>query len=379
VPGPLDGVAVLELGGIGPAPFGCMLLADLGATVTRIERAGSVGDPHAPERMMGPLLRGRRSIGVDLKQDAGREVVLALAGRSDVVVEAFRPGVAERLGVGPDVLCERDPALVYARMTGWGQDGPLAPRAGHDLTYAALAGAIHPIGAADRPPPPPLSLLGDFGGGGAYLAIGVLAALHERTRSGRGQVLDVAMVDGVASLAAIFSGMAAAGLWSAEREANLLDGGAPCYRTYETADGGFMAVAALEPQFYAELLERLGLDPAAWPQHDRTVWPDQRKALAELFRTRTRAEWEAVFEGSDACVGPVLRLDEAPDHPHIRARGTYVDVDGVPQAAAAPRFSRTPGAAGRVVEAGRDTDAVLADAGLSPDRVAELRAAGAVA
>jgi alpha-methylacyl-CoA racemase len=379
VPGPLDGVAVLELGGIGPAPFGCMLLADLGATVTRIERAGSVGDPHAPERLMGPLLRGRRSIGVDLKHDGGREVVLALAERSDVVVEAFRPGVAERLGVGPDVLCDRTPSLIYARMTGWGQEGPLAARAGHDLTYASLAGAIHPIGPADQPPPPPLSFLGDFGGGGAYLAIGVLAALHERTTSGQGQVLDVAMVDGVASLSTIFSGMVAAGLWSAERESNLLDGAAPCYRTYETADGGYMAVAALEPQFYAELLDRLGLDPEAWPQHDRSVWPDQRKALAELFRTRTRDEWEQHFAGSDACVGPVLRLDEAPDHPHLRARGTFVEVDGVAQAGPAPRFSRTPGTAGAVVDAGHHTDAVLAAAGLGAERIAELRRAGAVA
>ena len=377
--GPLAGVRVLELGGIGPGPFGCMLLADLGADVVRLDRAGLVGAGFNPESLMGPLLRGRRSIGVDLKSDGGREVVLALAEHSDVVVDPFRPGVAERLGVGPDDLCGRNERLIYARMTGWGQDGPLAERAGHDLTYAALLGAIHPIGTADLPPPPPLNFVADFGGGGTYLALGVLAALHERTTSGRGQVLDVAMVDGVASQTAMFHGQLAMGGWSTRREANLLDGGAPFYRTYGTADGGFFAVAAIEPQFYAELLDRLGLDPAAWPQLDQARWPAQRQELAALFRTRTRAEWEQAFEGSDACTGPVLALDEAPMHPHVAARGMFVEVDGVRQPGPAPRFSRTPGTARSVPPAGAHTEELLAEAGFDADRIAELRAAGAVA
>ena len=373
------GIRVLELGGIGPGPFGGMLLADLGADVVRLDRPADVGSPTLTHALSGPLLRGRRSVAVDLKSDGGREVVRVLADGSDVVVDPFRPGVAERLGVGPDDLRPRNPRLVYARMTGWGQDGPLAPTAGHDLTYASVAGAIHPIGSADLPPPPPLNFVADFGGGGAYLAIGVLAALVERAVSGEGQVLDVAMVDGVASQTAMFHGQLAVGGWTTHREANLLDGGAPFYRTYATADGGFFAVAAIEPQFYAELLDRLGLDPSAWPQLDVSRWEAQRTALAELFRTRTRAEWEAVFEGSDACTAPVLALDEAPRNAHMVARGTFVEVDGVVQPGPAPRFSRTPGAARRVAAPGAHTDEVLAEAGIAPERVAQLRAARAIA
>jgi len=295
-------------------------------------------------------------------------------------VEGFRPGVTERLGVGPGDCMGRNPRLVYARMTGWGQDGPLAPTAGHDLNYAAVGGAIHPIGRADSPPPPPLNFLADFAGGGCYLALGVLAALVERDRSGRGQVVDAAMVDGVVSLTAFFHGLLRMGAWTTERESNLLDGGTPWYDTYETADGGFMAVGAVEPQFYAELLARLGLDATDWPQHDRERWPAMRKTFTETFRSRTRQEWTAVFDGSDACVAPVLTLAEAPGHPHLVARQAFVDVAGVPEPAPAPRFSRTPGTVRRPAPAfGQDSDEVLAEFGLDAARVADLRARDVVA
>jgi alpha-methylacyl-CoA racemase len=292
----------------------------------------------------------------------------------------MRPGVAERLGIGPDVCAARNPGLVYGRMTGWGQDGPLAERAGHDINYVSLTGALHAMGPADRPPPVPLNLIGDFGGGGAYLAFGVACALVERHRSGRGKVVDAAMVDGVAGLTALFHGLLPSGQWSTARESNLLDGAAPFYRTYETADGRFLAVGALEPQFYAELLDRLGLPAADWPQHDRYRWPAQRQAFAELFRTATRAEWEAVFASSDACVTPVLTFDEAAGHPHLAARSTLVDVDGATQPAPAPRFSRSGTAEpGPPVARRADTDAVLAGLGATAADIDRWRRDGVVA
>ena len=379
--GPLSGIRVVEIAGIGPGPFACMLLSDLGAEVVRVDRAGHV-PPAGANLQPGQdvLTRGRRSVGVDLKSSGGVDVVMRLVDRVDVLVEGFRPGVAERLGIGPQPCLERNPALVYGRMTGWGQDGPMAPRAGHDINYIALSGALHPIGPADRPPPVPLNYIGDFGGGGMLLAFGILAALVERSHSGQGQVVDAAMVDGAAIQSAMFHGMLAMGMWTGEREANLLDGGAPFYRCYTCSDGGFMSVGALEPQFYAELLARLELEPSAWPQHDKAAWPEQSRRLEALFATRTRDEWAAVFEGSDACVAPVLRLDEAPSDPHMTARSTFIESNGFAQPAPAPRFSRTPGAvAGPPVLPGNDTDSVLAQAGFSADEMADLRAAGVIA
>jgi alpha-methylacyl-CoA racemase len=325
----LAGIRVLELEAKGPAPFGVMLLADLGADVVRVERmrAGGAGSPGRATARLA-LDRGRRAIALDLKSPRGIDVLMRLIGGADVLVEGFRPGVAERLGFGPDVCLARNPRLVYARMTGWGQAGPLAERAAHDINYLAVAGALHPLGSADRPPPPPLNLVGDFGGGGTFLAIGVLAALLERERSGAGQVVDAAMVDGVAALLTAFHGLRAAGQWTEAREDNVVDGGAPWYRTYTTADDGYVAVGALEPAFYAQLLERLGLEPAQWPMYERERWPDQRQQLARIFAGRTRAEWEAVFEGSDACVTPVLTMAESTRSPHLVARGVFAEING---------------------------------------------------
>jgi alpha-methylacyl-CoA racemase len=376
---PLSGVRVVEISAIGPAPFGVMLLADLGAEVIRVDRAASVGSG-GPEATMRGVSRGRRSIAVDLKNDLGVDVVLRLVDTADVLVEGFRPGVAERLGFGPDVCASRNPRLVYARMTGWGQEGPLANRAGHDVDYIALAGALHPVGRADEPPPVPLNYIADFGGGGTYLAVGVLAALFERESSGRGQVVDAAMVDGAASLTAFVRGLLGMGAWTTRRESNLLDGAAPFYRTYATADGGYVAVGCLEPQFYAEFLERLDLDPEEWPQFVRERWPDQQRRLAEILAEHPRSHWEEVFAGSDACVAPILDLEEAPDHPHLRARGTFIDVGGDTQPAPAPRFSRTPGRAGEPAPApGQHTDEVLAELGFDRPSMTRLRDGGAVA
>jgi len=380
VSGPLTGVRIVELAGLGPAPYGVMLLADLGAEVIRVDRAAAARGELGAEASMIGLSRNRRSVAVDLKSASGVELLHRLVDDADVLVEGFRPGVAERLGIGPDPLRARNPRLIYARMTGWGQDGPMAARAGHDIDYAALSGALHTVGRAGDPPPPPVNYLADFGGGGAFLAIGVLAALVERDRSGEGQVIDAAMVDGAASLTAFLHGLLAIGAWSTERGANLLDGAAPYYDTYRCADGGFVAVGALEPQFFAELCDRLGLDPADWPQHDRDAWPEQKRRLAELFATRPRDEWATLFEDSDACVAPVLDLLEAPQHPHNVARGTFSDEFGVTQPSPAPRFSRTPGSIERPPpRPGEHTDEVLLEAGIDPDALWALRAAGTIA
>ena len=373
--GPLQGFRVVELAGIGPGPFCAMLLADLGAEVLAVERPAS-GPPGWPVL----FARGRRRVAVDLKHPEGPGVVLDLVAGADALVEGFRPGVAERLGIGPDECLARNPRLVYGRVTGWGQEGPLARAAGHDIDYIALAGALHPVGPADGPPVPPLNLVGDFGGGGMLLALGVVAALLEAGRSGRGQVVDAAMVDGAALLTTQVHELLAAGLWSDRRGANLLDGAAPFYAVYETADGRHLAVGALEPRFYAELLERVGLGGEDLPaQLDRDGWPVLRERLAAQFRTRTRDEWCRLLEGSDACVAPVLSLLEAPTHPHNQARGTFVDVGGVVQPAPAPRFSRTPSAHPHPPAGpGEDPGQTLAAWGLSPDEVERYRAAGAI-
>ncbi|MFO7777449.1 MAG: CaiB/BaiF CoA-transferase family protein [Nitriliruptoraceae bacterium] len=378
--GPLQGVRVIELAAIGPAPYGVMLLADLGAEVVRVDRvAAATGAAGAEVSMLG-LSRNRRSVAVDLKTDEGVEVVRRLTAAADVFVEGFRPGVAERLGLGPDVLRAAQPGLIYARVTGWGQEGPLAPRAGHDLDYAAVAGALHGIGRPEDPPPPPVNYLADFAGGGAFLAIGVLAALVERETSGEGQVIDTAMLDGAASLTAFLHGLRQLGAWSLERGSNLLDGAAPYYDTYRCADGRFLAVAALEPQFHAELCARLELDPAEWPQHDRQAWPEQKRRLAALLATRDRDEWVALFADSDACVAPVLDLDEAPEHPHNRARDTFVEAFGARQPAPAPRLSRTPGTIERPPPGfGEHTDEVLDALGYRADDRDRLRAIGVIA
>jgi alpha-methylacyl-CoA racemase len=373
--GPLAGVRVVELTGIGPGPFCAMLLADLGAEVLRVDRPAA-SRPGWP----AVLARGRRSVAVDLKHPDGAGVVLDLVAAADALVEGFRPGVAERLGIGPDACLARNPRLVYGRVTGWGQEGPWRLAAGHDIDYVALAGALHPIGQAGGPPVPPLNLVGDFGGGGMLLALGVVAALLETGRSGAGQVVDAAMVDGAALLTTQFHELLAAGLWREERGANLLDGGAPFYGVYQTADGRHLAVGALEPQFYAELLRRLGLDAGDLPdQLDRDGWPLLRERLAALFRTRTREEWCELLAGTDACVAPVLGFGEAPAHPHNRARGTFVDVGGVVQPAPAPRFSRTPcDPPSPAARPGEHTDQALTDWGIPPDQVTRLRATGAI-
>jgi alpha-methylacyl-CoA racemase len=377
--GPLHGVRVIEIAGIGPGPFAGMMLADMGADVIRVDRAvaGGLGATFPPDKDI--LIRGRRSIAVDLKSPEGIELVLSLIDGADAVFEGFRPGVMERMGLGPDVCLGRNPKLVYGRMTGWGQDGPWAQMAGHDLDYIALAGALHPMGARDAVPPVPLNLIGDFGGGGMFLAFGMVCALVEAGRSGKGQVVDAAMVDGTAALTAMFHGMLAMGLWQPQREGNLLDGGAPFYRCYRCADGEFIAVGALEPQFYAELLRGLELDADAWPQFDFARWDDMREAFGKRIGERTRDEWAAVFDGTDACVAPVLALGEAPAHPHLAERGVFVEFAGIRQPAPAPRFSRTsPSLSRPPVLPGQHTDEILSELGLEADRIAALRTAATI-
>ncbi|MBL1069026.1 CaiB/BaiF CoA-transferase family protein [Streptomyces sp. 7-21] len=344
-PCPLAGVRVLELAGIGPGPFAAMLLGDLCADVVRVDRPGGSWPGLDPARDL--TNRAKRSVLLDLKSPDGQELALGLAERADVLIEGFRPGVAERLGVGPGPCLARNPALVYGRMTGWGQDGPLARTAGHDLTYLALTGALHLTGPAHGPPTAPANLLGDYAGGALYLVAGVLAALLHARATGTGQVVDAAIVDGVAHLTTALHGLLAAGLWRDAREANLLDGGAPFYGVYATSDGGCMAVGALEPAFYDEFTRLLGLTGDLPDRDDPASWPRLRALVAGRFARRTRAEWERVFAGSDACVAPVLSLREAPDHPHLAARGTFTVRDGVRQPAPAPRFSATPAGSGR--------------------------------
>jgi alpha-methylacyl-CoA racemase len=380
VPGPLAGVRVVEVAGIGPGPFCAMVLADLGADVIRIDRAGAVGA--APGSAGFDILgRGRRSVAVDLKAPAGADVVLRLVEGADALLEGFRPGVAERLGIGPAPCLAHNPKLVYGRMTGWGQDGPLADAAGHDLTYAAVAGALAHIGRAGQPPTPPLNLIADFGGGGMLLALGLVAGLFHAQHTGTGQVVDAAMVDGTALLMAPFFGARATGFWSDERGTNLLDSGAPFYDVYRCADGLELAVGAIEPQFFASLLEVLELDPTVVPpQNDRDRWPEQRALLTEALSRRTRDEWLERAEGRDACVAPVLTMGQAASHPHVVARGTIVEVDGVAQPAPAPRFSETPAALGRRPSVpGEHTDEVLTEAGFTNDELSALREAGAIA
>ncbi|AOR30759.1 carnitine dehydratase [Streptomyces fodineus] len=361
--GPLSGVRVLELAGIGPGPFAAMLLADLGADVVRVDRPGGPGLGIDPARDV--TNRNKRSVVVDLKAPDGPARVLDLAERADILIEGYRPGVAERLGVGPGDCHARNPRLVYGRMTGWGQDGPLADRAGHDVAYIALTGALGMTGRPDEPPVFPANLLGDYAGGSLYLVVGVLAALHHARVTGTGQVVDAAIVDGTAHLSAMIHGMLAAGGWQDRRAANLLDGGCPYYGTYETADGKYMAVGALEGRFYAEFLRLLGLDDLAPAHKDITRWDELRERVAARFRSRTRDEWTALFEGTDACVAPVLSLREAPHHPHLAARGTFTDHAGITQPAPAPRFSATPTRV-RTGPAlpGADTEAVTRDWGI---------------
>jgi alpha-methylacyl-CoA racemase len=381
--GPLAGVHVIEIAGIGPAPFCAMMLADLGAQVIRVERGSArPNDPPASD----PLLRSRRSIALDLKNPAAVEALLQLIARADILIEGFRPGVLERLGLGPEPCLQSNPQLVYGRMTGWGQDGPLAAAAGHDINYIALAGALHLIGPPGGKPVPPLNLVGDFGGGGMLLAFGVLAALIEARQSGRGQVVDAAMVDGSAALLAMFFGLRARGMFHDATGANFLAGAAPYYDTYRTRDDKYVAIGALEPQFFAVLLDKLGLDKerfarSGFPRVNvpPQEWAELRVAIAAAVASRTREEWCRIMEGTDACFAPVLSLEEAARHPHNVARGTFVNVNGVEQNAPAPRFSRTqtaPVATPR--RAGEDTDAVLAEAGFSRQQIEQLRAAGAL-
>jgi alpha-methylacyl-CoA racemase len=369
--GPLRGVRVVELAGIGPSQLGVMLLADLGADVVRVDRPAAAGHDEdeavARARLMG---RGRRSIAVDLKDPRGVGIVQRLADGADVLVDPFRPGVAERLGLGPDAVLERNPRLVFARMTGWGQEGPLARAAGHDLNFIALAGALEPMGAPGDVPPVPLNLVGDYGGGGMLLAFGIVSALLERERSGRGQVLDVAMVDGVATLLADLHQARALGEWAAARGANFQQGASPWYRAYRAADGGFVTVGPIEPRFYALLLERLGLSADDWPQWDAGRWPALAALLERIFAERTVGEWRELLEGTDACFAPALGLGEAPEHPHLRERGTYVERDGVVQPAPVPRFSRTPGALGAPPpRVGEHTAEVLGELGLDVEEL----------
>ncbi len=378
--GPLHGVRVIELAGLGPAPFCSMVLADLGADVLRIDRPAAVPAASSSTNAWDVLNRNRSGVSVDLRSPDGVSLVRELATSADVLVEGFRPGVAERMGLGPDALTGTNQRLVYGRMTGWGQDGPMAPRAGHDLTYLALSGALAHIGRANQPPTPPLNLVADFGGGGMLLALGVLAALVERSTSGAGQVVDAAMVDGAALLMAPLFGAWSSGFWNSERGTNLLDSGAPFYDVYECADGAWLAIGAIEAQFYEQVLSGLGLaDDGSLPdQNDAERWPELHDRIAAVVRTRTRDDWAQTFEGTDACVAPVLTMGEAPTHPHAVARGAFADVEGVHQPGPAPRFNRTPAGPPRAAVVGADAAEVLGGWGISATRVDELRATGAV-
>src|SRR5690625_912991 len=376
--GPLRGLKVIEMVGLGPAPFCGMLLADMGAEVIRIDRPRQGADA---ESRWDVLARSRKSLAIDLKKPGATETVLQLIEQADVLIEGFRPGVMERLGLGPDACLARQPRLVYGRMTGWGQHGPLAQAAGHDINYIAISGALHAIGRPGQPPAVPLNYIGDFGGGAMLLAFGVLAALFESRASGQGQVVDAAMTDGAALLSAMMYGFKAAGLWTNQRGENLLDGGAHFYDVYACADGKHVAIGALEPQFYAELLQRCGIDdPAFSAQMDKSQWPALKQKLVEVFKTRSRAEWCEPLEGTDACFAPVLDWDEAPQHAHNQARETFVNVAGMLQPAPAPRFSRTPAAAPTPSSnSGQDSEDILSSWGVAAEQIARLRSDGAIA
>ena len=378
--GPLSGVKVVEIAGIGPGPFAAMMLADMGADVVRVDRAQAVTG-NFDRQNLEILNRGRRSIGVDLKNPEGVETVMKLVEQADALIEGFRPGVADRLGIGPDACLARNPKLVYGRMTGWGQDGPYAQAAGHDINYIALAGALGHFGRAGEKPTPPINLVGDFGGGGMLMAFGVACALVESGRSGQGQVIDAAMVDGAAALMAMVWGFQALGIWG-PAGTNVLDTGAPFYDTYETSDGKFISLGSLEPQFYAELVTRLGLtaELELAGQMNQTTWANQREKFTSLFLTKTRDEWCEVLEMTDVCFAPVLTMSEAAAHPHLKARNTIVEDHGVMQPAPAPRFSRTPGSIQRPPAwPGQHTDELLADWGFGADEISSLRTRGAIA
>jgi alpha-methylacyl-CoA racemase len=379
--GPLEGVKIVELAGIGPGPFAGMLLSDMGADIVRIDRSQQVNAAMFDKLNLEPLYRGRRSIGVDLKHPDGVELVLSLIEYADALVEGFRPGVTERLGLGPDVCLARNPRLVYGRMTGWGQEGPMAQAAGHDINYIALAGALAHFGRAGGKPTPPINLVGDFGGGGMFMAFGVVCGILEAQRSGKGQVIDVAMVDGSAVLMTMMWGLIKIGAWQEELGENVLDTGAPFYDTYETADGKFISLGSLEPQFYAELIRRLGLEGEDLPvQMDRNGWDQLRARFTELFKTKTRDEWDGVLRGSDAGYAPVLTMSEAAKDQHIQARATIIDRCGVLQPAPAPRFSRTTAEIQRDAPwPGQHTDEALRAWGVADDQIAKLRDAGAIA
>jgi len=378
MPGPLSGIKVLEFEAIGPGPFAGMLLADMGADVLLLDRPASVDLGLKRERWMDVMLRGRRSVTLDLKSKEGAAAALELVARADALIEGFRPGVMERLGLGPDACLKQNPKLVYGRMTGWGQEGPLAPIAGHDINYIALAGVLNAFGRKGQAPVPPLNLVGDFGGGGMLLGFGIACGLLHAQRTGQGQVVDAAMVEGAALLAAMFSGFLAAGRWTEERGANILDTGAPWYDVYETKDGQYVSIGAIEPKFYEELIARLGLQGGSLPkQYDRKGWPALRKVFSDKFSAKTRDEWCAVFEGSDACFAPVLSFSEARKHAHNAARKSFVTVGKVEQPAPAPRFSRTAAAVRRAPpERGEGGRQALLDWGFSESEVGKLNALG---
>ncbi|WP_422007308.1 CaiB/BaiF CoA transferase family protein [Pyruvatibacter mobilis] len=373
--GPLSGVKVLEFAGIGPGPFCAMLLSDMGADVIRIDRKGAQGGSK-----FDITARGRKSIALDLKNPDAIETVLKLVEKADILQEGFRPGVMERLGLGPDVVLKRNPKIVYGRMTGWGQEGPLALAAGHDINYISLTGALHAIGPKEGKPVPPLNLVGDFGGGALYLAMGMLAALLSARETGKGQVVDTAMTDGATSLMSMFFGFMASGMWEDDRYRNMLDGGAHFYDTYECSDGKFISIGSIEPQFYALLREKAGLDDAAYDaQMDKSKWPELKDKIAAVFKTKSRDEWCGIMEGTDICFAPVLSIGEAKDHPHNKARETIVEIDGVVQPNVAPRFFGTPSEIqGPPPSAGGDTDAVLGDFGFSADEIAGLKDKAAI-
>ena len=369
--GPLTGIKVIEMAAIGPVPFCAMMLSDMGAEVIRIDRLSQKGSGSSAN----VLYRGRKSVAFDLKNSIALDSTLRLSDQADVILEGFRPGVMERLGLGPEVCLERNPKLIYGRMTGWGQSGPLSHAAGHDINYISIAGALGSMGYADRPPAPPLNLIGDFGGGAMYLLAGILAAIVERNSSGKGQVVDAAMTDGTASLLSPFYGLMAMGMWSTERYSNRLDGGAFYYGSYECSDGKYISLGSLEPQFYALLLEKCGItDETFKEQSDQEAWPIKREKMEALFKTKTQQEWCGILEGTDVCFAPVLNLKEAPDHPHNKTRQTFVKVQGVTQPAPAPRFSRTQGKIqSPAALTGENTEEVLSDWGCSDSEISNLK------